>query len=78
MHIWLMKTDDWQVLYVDGKKKLEGHSLSTQTVLQLLIEEIGIPDTFLDISWVEEEKIKKLNYYFDDDLEPVQKVLEET
>ena len=34
--IHLFEMEDWVVLYLDGKKKFEGHSLDAREVLDLL------------------------------------------
>jgi len=46
MHVHLMKADDWTVLYVDGKRQIEGHSLRLRDVIEVLC-----PDAELTSSW---------------------------
>ena len=42
MKIHFLKCDDWVVIYIDGKKSEEGHSISLEWFLRDHAEEFGI------------------------------------
>ena len=57
----IAQTDDWSVLYINGKKSIEGHSLSESDIFQAL----GISVRTI---WIEDEWVEKNGTSFPNDI----------
>lgn len=61
------QTDDYEAVYVNGKKVAHGHSVSIEEAVISILENLGVDFVFSG-EYFDEEQMEKIGWEFPDDI----------